>query len=36
MLGRHRGEERREDRDSMRYQMRRRMISIGDDYVIGR
>ncbi len=29
-----RREERREDRDATRYQMRQRVISIGDDYVI--
>ena len=29
-----RREERREEREAARYQMRQRMISIGDDYVI--
>ena len=29
-----RREERREEREATRYQMRQRMISIGDDYVI--
>jgi uncharacterized protein YxjI len=31
---RHRREERREEREATRYQMRQRMISIGDDYTI--
>ncbi len=34
MIGRKRREERREEREATRYQMRQRMISIGDDYVI--
>jgi len=34
VLGRERRRERREERDATRYQMRQRMISIGDDYVI--
>ena len=34
MIGRRRREERREEREATRYQMRQRMISIGDDYVI--
>ena len=33
-MGRDRRRERREERDATRYQMRQRMISIGDDYVI--
>jgi uncharacterized protein YxjI len=33
-LFRGRREERREEREATRYQMRQRMISIGDDYVI--
>ena len=33
-MGRERRRERREERDATRYQMRQRMISIGDDYVI--
>lgn len=35
MLGSRRRQEQREDRGATRYQMRQRMISIGDDYVIG-
>ena len=34
MFGRKRREERRFDREAVRYQMRQRMISIGDDYNI--
>jgi hypothetical protein len=34
MLGRRRREERRFDQSATRYQMRQRMISIGDDYTI--
>jgi uncharacterized protein YxjI len=34
MRGRERRQERRFDRDATRYQMRQRMISIGDDYTI--
>ena len=34
MFGRKRRQERRFDRDATRYQMRQRMLSIGDDYVI--
>ena len=34
MFGRERRRERREGDDTTRYQMRQRMISIGDDYVI--
>ena len=34
MFGKRRREERREEREATRYQMRQRMISIGDDYVI--
>ena len=34
MFGRERRQERRFGRDATRYQMRQRMISIGDDYVI--
>src|SRR6516164_5287322 len=34
MFGRERRQERREERDATRYQMRQRMISIGDDYTI--
>ena len=34
MFGRERRQERRFERDATRYQMRQRMISIGDDYVI--
>jgi uncharacterized protein YxjI len=34
MFGRERRQERRFDRDATRYQMRQRMISIGDDYTI--
>jgi hypothetical protein len=35
-LLRGRCQERREEREATRYQMRQRMISIGDDYVIER
>jgi uncharacterized protein YxjI len=34
MFGRERRQERRFERDATRYQMRQRMISIGDDYTI--
>jgi len=34
LLGRRRRQERRFDRDATRYQMRQRMLSIGDDYTI--
>ena len=34
LFGRKRRQERRFDRDATRYQMRQRMLSIGDDYVI--
>jgi uncharacterized protein YxjI len=34
MFGKKRREERREEREATRYQMRQRMISIGDDYEI--
>ena len=34
MLGRRRRQERAFDREATRYQMRQRMLSIGDDYVI--
>ena len=34
MFGRKRRQERRFDREATRYQMRQRMLSIGDDYVI--
>ena len=34
MFGRERRQERRFERDATRYQMRKRMISIGDDYTI--
>jgi uncharacterized protein YxjI len=34
MFGRRRRQERRFDRDATRYQLRQRMISIGDDYII--
>jgi uncharacterized protein YxjI len=34
MFGKKRREERREEREATRYQMRQRMISIGDDYDI--
>ena len=34
MLGRRRRQEREFDREATRYQMRQRMLSIGDDYII--
>jgi uncharacterized protein YxjI len=34
-LGRRRRQERRFDREATRYQMRQRMLSIGDDYAQG-